>query len=234
MMVTRPALSIPDYELLRPIGRGAYGEVWLARNLTGSFVALKIVHRAAFDHDRPFEREFQGIKQFEPISRSDPSQLAIFHVGRGDDFFYYVMELADAVGADSRSKMADRVQKTDTAPNLPSPIFHLPSYTPLTLKHLLNNRGALPSDECLAITLSLTRALAHLHGHELVHRDVKPSNVIFVGGVAKLADIGLVTSVDATRSFVGTEGYLPPEGTGTRQADLYSLGKVLYEMSTGC
>ncbi|MBI4327603.1 MAG: tetratricopeptide repeat protein, partial [Chloroflexi bacterium] len=72
------------------------------------------------------------------------------------------------------------------------------------------------------------------HGHALVHRDVKPSNVIFVGGVAKLADIGLVTSVDATRSFVGTEGYLPPEGAGTPQADLYSLGKVLYEMSTGC
>ena len=63
---------------------------------------------------------------------------------------------------------------------------------------------------------------------------MKPSNVIFVNGLAKLADIGLVTSVDATRSFVGTEGYLPPEGAGTPQADLYSLGKVLYEMSTGC
>src|SRR5438132_2628733 len=91
------APSISDYEFLRVIGRGAYGEVWLARNLTGSFVALKVVQRAAFDHDRPFEREFEGIKRFEPISRSDPSQLAIFHVGRGDGFFYYVMELADAV-----------------------------------------------------------------------------------------------------------------------------------------
>jgi serine/threonine protein kinase len=74
----------------------------------------------------------------------------------------------------------------------------------------LNDRGALPAEECIAIALSLTRALAHLHKHGLVHRDVKPSNVIFVGGAAKLADIGLVTSVDATRSFVGTEGYLPP------------------------
>src|SRR5438552_2389373 len=93
--LARARPSIPDYELLRPIGCGAYGEVWLARNVTGSLVALKIVHRAAFDHDRPFEREFEGIKHFEPISRSDPSQLAIFHVGRGHGFFYYVMELAD-------------------------------------------------------------------------------------------------------------------------------------------
>ena len=66
-----------------------------------------------------------------------------------------------------------------------------------------------------------------------MHRDIKPSNIIFVGGVPKLADIGLVTDVDATRSFVGTEGYLPPEGPGTPQADIYSLGKVLYEISTG-
>jgi serine/threonine protein kinase len=91
----RPELSIPDYAFLHPIGRGAYGEVWLARNITGSLVALKIVQRAAFDHDRPFNREFEGIQRFEPISRSDPSQVAILHVGRGDGSFYYVMELAD-------------------------------------------------------------------------------------------------------------------------------------------
>src|SRR5438046_7926259 len=101
------------------------------------------------------------------------------------------------------------------------------------LKLELQLRGALPVAECVQIALSLTRALEHLHAHGLVHRDVKPSNIIFVNGVPKLADIGLVTSVDATRSFVGTEGYLAPEGPGTAQADLYSLGKVLYEISTG-
>jgi serine/threonine protein kinase len=57
--------------------------------------------------------------------------------------------------------------------------------------------------------------------------------VIFVNGIPKLADIGLVSSVDATRSYVGTEGFVPPEGPGAPTGDLYSLGKVLYELCTG-
>jgi hypothetical protein len=88
-------------------------------------------------------------------------------------------------------------------------------------------------DETIEIALALTTALEHLHSHGLVHRDIKPSNIIFVHGIPKLADIGLVASVDATRSFVGTEGFLPPEGPGTPRADIYSLGKVLYELCTG-
>ena len=66
-----------------------------------------------------------------------------------------------------------------------------------------------------------------------MHRDIKPSNIIFVNGVAKLGDIGLVTEAGDTQSIVGTEGYLPPEGPGTPQADFFSLGKVLYEAVTG-
>jgi len=72
-----------------------------------------------------------------------------------------------------------------------------------------------------------------LHQHGLVHRDIKPSNVLFVNGVPKLGDIGLVTETGDTHSIVGTEGYLPPEGPGAPQADIFSLGKVLYEISTG-
>jgi len=59
------------------------------------------------------------------------------------------------------------------------------------------------------------------------------TGVIFVRRRPKLADIGLVTDASDTCSIVGTEGYLPPEGPGTPQADLFALGKVLYEAATG-
>ena len=93
---TRPP-NIPDYELLQRIGSGSYGDVWLARNVLGQFRAVKIIYRHRFADPRPFEREFEGIQRFEPISRSHPSQLHILHVGKNDaeGCFYYVMELAD-------------------------------------------------------------------------------------------------------------------------------------------
>ncbi|MRR10889.1 hypothetical protein EG831_12640, partial [bacterium] len=108
------------------------------------------------------------------------------------------------------------------------------TYLPRTLRAEQQQRGGrLPVAECVRIGRLLASALAHLHRHNLVHRDVKPSNIIFVEGAPKLADIGLVADVSEARSFVGTEGFIPPEGPGTPQADLYSLGKVLYEISTG-
>ena len=62
--------AIPDHELLALIGRGAYGEVWRARNAIGTLRAVKIVHRRSFLRAEHFEREFKGLLKFEPISRS--------------------------------------------------------------------------------------------------------------------------------------------------------------------
>jgi eukaryotic-like serine/threonine-protein kinase len=232
MPATEPPV-IPDFELLRRIGGGAYGEVWLARSATGAWRALKIVWRHTFEDDRPFQREFEGIQHFERLSREHPSQIALFHVGRGKGNFYYVMELADQA-----SVAADVRRLTSQAPEVRNPKSEMKSeppdvgcYIPHTLRADLKH-GRLPAARVLETSLALTEALSHLHTNGLVHRDVKPSNVIFVNGRPKLADIGLLTDAGDTRSIVGTEGYLAPEGPGTPQADLFALGKVLYEAAT--
>ncbi len=198
--------------MLGIIGRGAYGEIWLARSLTGALRAVKVVYRDTFETERVFNREFEGMSAFEPISRAHDGFVDILHVGRSvaGGFFYYVMELAD----DQAS----------------GPEIEITRYTPKTLKAELGQ--TLPAEECLRLGLLLAEALGALHRAGLAHRDIKPSNIIFVQGAPKLADIGLVAT-SGQRSFVGTEGYVPPEGPGTPQADIYSLGKVLYEISMG-
>jgi eukaryotic-like serine/threonine-protein kinase len=203
---------IPDHEMLRVIGRGAYGEIWLARTVTGALRAVKIVYRSTFESERAFLREFEGMSAFEPISRGHSGFIDILHVGRTNEYLYYSMELAD-------DHVAGR--KIDIA-----------HYEPRTLKSDLSHHKRLSADDSIRLGSSLTEALEALHAHGLTHRDIKPSNIIFTDGVPKLADIGLVAA-SGQQSFVGTEGYVPPEGPGTPQADIYSLGKLLYETCTG-
>jgi serine/threonine protein kinase len=228
---------VPDYDLLKQIGGGAYGEVWLARSkATGALRAAKIVWRHTFKDERPFQREFEGIQKFERIAREHPTQLALFHVGRNEaeGYFYYLMELADDLGKRSNGALEDRSDSPGAkTPHSPGPSLRDPvSYVPHTLRADLD-AGRLPAQRVLEIGLALAEALGHLHSHGLVHRDVKPSNVIFVNGRPKLADIGLVTAAGDQRSIVGTEGFLPQDGPGTPQADIFALGKVLYEALTG-
>jgi len=220
--------SIPDHTLLRPVGRGAYGEVWLARNIMGAPRAVKIVWRRDFESDRPYDREFAGIQGYEPVSRTTDGLVQVLHVGRNDaeEYFYYVMELADAVAGEQCSVISKSVEDAATG-------SLITDYSPRTLRSEMERRGRLPVAECLSLALDLAEGLACLHRHGLVHRDVKPGNIIFVNGRAKLADIGLVSTRNERRTFVGTEGYIPPEGPGSPAADLYALGMVLYEAVTG-
>ena len=200
--------------MIRRIGKGSYGEVWLARSVTGSMRAIKVVNRKDFEYDKTFEREFEGIKIFEPISRTHPGLVNILHVGRNmdDGFYYYVMELAD-----------DKISGLE---------FVDDKYIPRTLASEIKDRQKVSMDECGEWGATMASALYHVHESGLTHRDIKPSNVIFVDGIPKIADIGLV-ALSGQRTFVGTEGFVPPEGPGDPKADIYSLGMVLYEMSSG-
>jgi formylglycine-generating enzyme required for sulfatase activity len=186
----------------------------MARAVTGALRAVKVVRRVDFEMERTFEREFEGIRSFEPISRSHPGLIDILHVGRNADegFYFCVMELAD-----------DRYSGRAIVPA---------EYEARTLSTDKKDSAKQGMDTVIEVGLLLADALAHLHQHGLIHRDVKPSNVIFINGVAQLADIGLVAAY-GQRTYVGTEGFVPPEGPGTPQADTYSLGMVLYELSTG-
>ncbi len=209
--------QVPDHEILRKIGTGAYGEVWLARSVTGAYRAVKVVWREDFADEQVFIREFDGVLTYEPIARGIPGLVHILHIGQhGGPFphYFYVMELAD-----------DAYTGAHTEPD---------SYIPRTLFSDMQQYGnrPMPLDYVLEVGCQLSRALAGLHAQELTHRDVKPTNVIFINGRVKLADAGLVAHSNQ-RTLVGTEGYIPPEGPGTPRADVYALAKVLYEMSTG-
>src|SRR5438552_13879437 len=77
-----PPPHIPDHELLRRIGLGSYGEVWLARNVVGAYRAVKVVYRDRFEDERPYEREYSGIQKFEPISRTHDRLVDNLKIGR--------------------------------------------------------------------------------------------------------------------------------------------------------
>src|SRR6185295_3171136 len=93
--------AIPDHEVIRIIGRGSSGQVWLAKNALGTFRAVKVVSQRSFKHRRPFEREMHGILKFEPVSRLHDGLVDILQVGSNEKggYFYYVMELADDIFA---------------------------------------------------------------------------------------------------------------------------------------
>ena len=112
-----------------------------------------------------------------------------------------------------------------------------------TLKQLLNKRGALTLPEVIDIMTQLTDGLSHAHEAYIIHRDIKPQNIMIEdNGTIKITDFGIAMAVNATQftqtnSVMGTVHYLPPEqanGKGaTVKSDIYSLGILMYELLTG-
>lgn len=112
-----------------------------------------------------------------------------------------------------------------------------------TLKQLLQKRGALTLTEVLDIMSQLTDGLAHAHEAYIIHRDIKPQNIMIEdNGLVKITDFGIATAINSTQltqtnSVMGSVHYLPPEqanGKGaTIKSDIYSLGILMYELLTG-
>lgn len=203
------------YALLRRVATGTYGTVWLARAPDGAFRAVKVVRKDRSSSPRHFEREYEGLQCYEPVSHVHPGLVQLFEVTRAadDSEFTCVMELAD-----------DALMGRDIDPS---------RYHPLTLREVLNHRKRLGIVDIVLLARPLLGALEALHSRGLVHRDIKPANVIFVSGRPKLADIGLVAEESDVNTCVGSIGYIAPEGSGRAAADLYSMGRMLYEMFSG-
>ena len=113
----------------------------------------------------------------------------------------------------------------------------------VTLKNLIKRRGALTLSEVIDIMLQLTSAIACAHDSYIIHRDIKPQNVLILDdGRVKITDFGIAMALNSneltqTNSVMGSVHYLPPEqanGTGaTIKSDIYSLGILMYELITG-
>jgi eukaryotic-like serine/threonine-protein kinase len=204
----------PDFDFVRPIGEGGFGQVWLAINrTTGQPRAVKVIARARAAGRDPAGREIASLTRLEAnLCRRHPNLLAIHHVGETAEHLFYVMDLADDLSG----------QSDPTGPD----------YRPATLENLLA-AGPIDAADCARYARQLLAGLASLHEAGMVHRDVKPANCLFLGGELKLGDFGLLTAADLSASRLGTLRYMPPDGCMDARADVYAAGLVIYEMLTG-
>jgi serine/threonine protein kinase len=212
------AERLGQYRLVRPLGAGGMGEVYLAEHvLLKQPFAVKMLSPDRVSDPKTlqrFEREVRAMAQLEHWNT-----VEIYDYGHGaDGSFYYVME-------------------------------YLPG---LTLEQLVKQYGPLPPARAVHFLRQVCRALQEAHVIGLMHRDIKPGNVIVceragIYDVAKLLDFGLVKHVgpapgpdDITLDgmVAGTPAYMSPEqaaGSDTADArtDIYSLGAVAYFLLTG-
>jgi|GEM_PF-990152 len=188
-------------------GRGAYGEVWLAEDSIGARVAVKIIS----NQGRYSERELAGLKNYKDCNH--PNLLKIRYVEITVERICCIMDAADDL---NRGKG---------------------EYLPDTLANRLNKFGRMDGKEIVSMLDGLLNGLEELHKHGLVHRDIKPDNILWVNGRPTLADVGLI-ALEGKGSLVGTPGFMSPKlmsgkGQADTSDDFYALGKVIYCALTG-
>ena len=202
-----------DYEVESFLGKGSIGKVYLARHRRiGRRVALKTVHL-----EQKFEDEEDRTEFYKRLQREAELCGSMQHPN--------VVTLYD-VGYDGDLVSFLATEYVDGE----------------TLLARLRRTRPLPLDEALTISADLLRGLAYAHSKGIIHRDVKPANILLTSeGRAKIADFGVArplhSSLTATRSLVGTPNYMSPEQVRTTpvspRSDLFSAGAVMYEMLTG-
>ena len=199
------------WRLVREIGHGAYGVVYLAEGADGAWAAVKVCRRDEIGEER-YARELRGARLYSAIP-SQEGLVRMHELAETPWGFYVVMDLAD----DEFDRESPTVE----------------SYRPKTLASVIDGEKALPLGECVKLGISLAKGLVALQRHHLLHRDIKPGNVIYVGGRPVLSDLGLVVEESEAASLVGTPGYVPPENFTAAPGDVYSLGLTLKAASFG-
>ena len=206
-----------DLTLLQLCGSGAFGEVWLCRDISRKKLAVKIISKGRLGEF--WRRELQGVINYRAITEQTSGLLQIYHVGEDEDFFYYTMEAADSLSQEN--------------------------YVPDTLSARLAANGPLPPETLQSVLKEIFNGIKVIHQAGFAHRDIKPDNIIFVHGKPRIGDIGLISALSATMSqLAGTLEFLPPElrssdspdqvDRKSRQgSDLYAFGKVVYCAVTG-
>jgi serine/threonine protein kinase/Tfp pilus assembly protein PilF len=211
-----------DYRILRELGRGAMGIVFEAvQESLGRRVALKVLPGNFALEPRRVERFYREARAAARVHH--PSIIPVYEVGEADGTHYYAMEFIDGP---SLSALIDEARRSEAKKARPGSSSGDPAYI----------------GRVVAEMASLAEGLEKTHEHGLIHRDVKPSNILVDStGRYVLVDFGLVREEAAetiTRSgeMVGTLAYMSPEQVSRHRvdarADVYSLGATLYEALT--